>query len=165
MSYCTGFRKSVFQTKHSASIKAKAQAICGDHAKVKLELILNAEPKAQKPIRAFGLREPMMAEKLEDFQEKGFLRECTGNPKWTARAFLVPKPGNNQWLLVTDYTWLNLQLKGKNSPLPVIEDQLANQHGNFLFILLDLEDGFHQMYLEEDSKHVTAFCTPFGVFE
>ena len=32
-------------------------------------------------------------------------------------------------------------------------------------MLIDLEDGFHQMHLEEDCKHLTAFCTPFGVFE
>ena len=62
------FGKSVFEPKHSASITAKAQAIRGDHAKFKLELISNAEPKAQKPIRAVGLRETMMAEKLNDFQ-------------------------------------------------------------------------------------------------
>ena len=91
----------------------------------------------------------MMAEKLKDFQAGGFLRECTGNLQWVARAFLVPKPGNNKWRLVIDYRWLNSQLKGKNFPLPFIEDQLANQHGNFLFTLLDLEDGFHQMHLEE----------------
>ena len=40
------FGKSDFNTKHSASITAKAQVIHGDHAKVKLEVILNAEPKA-----------------------------------------------------------------------------------------------------------------------
>ena len=107
----------------------------------------------------------MMAEKLKDFQEGCFLRECTGNPQWIARAFLVPKPGSNKWRPVIHYPWLNSQLKWKNVPVPVIEDQLANQHGNFLFTLLHLEDRFHQMYLEEDSKHLTAFCTPFGMFE
>ena len=43
-----------------------------------------------------------------------------------ARAFLVPKPGNNKWRLVIDYRWLNSQLKGEVFPLPAIEDQLAN---------------------------------------
>ena len=33
------------------------------------------------------------------------------------------------------------------------------------FRCIDLEDGFHQMHLEKDSKHLTAFCTPFGIFE
>ena len=159
------FGKLVFQTRHSASISPEAQKVRGDHAKVKLELIHNAEPMAQKPIKAVGLRETMMAEKLKDFQARGFLRECTGDPEWVARAFLVPKPGNNKWRLVIDHRWLNSQLKGKNFPLPVIEDQLANQHGNVLFTLLDSENGLHQMHLEEDSKHLTAFCTPFGVFE
>ena len=159
------FDKSFFQTKHSASSTAKAEAIRGDNAKVKLELIHNAEPKAQKPIPSVGLRETMMAEKLKDFQEKYFLRECTGNPQWIARAFLVPRAGNNKWQLVIDYCWLNCQLKGKYFPLPVIEDQLANLHGNSLFTLLHLEDGLHQMHLGEDNRHLTAFYTPFGVAE
>ena len=107
----------------------------------------------------------MMAENLKDFQEKHFLRKCTGNPQCIARAFLGPKPGNNKWGLVIDYRWLHSQLKGKHFPLPVIEDELANQHGNFLFTTLDLGDRIHQMHLEEESKHLTAFCTPFGVFE
>ena len=52
----------------------------------------------------------------------------------------------------------------ENFPLPVIVGQLANEQGSCLFSLIDLEDGFHQMHLEEDSKHFTAFCSPFGVF-
>ena len=32
-------------------------------------------------------------------------------------------------------------------PLPVIEDLLQRQHGNVLWTILDLEDGFHQMPL------------------
>ena len=159
------FEKTVFQTRHSASMSPEAQKVRGGHAKVKLELIYNAERKPQKPIRAVEWGETMMAEKLKDFQARGFLRECTVNPQWVVRAFLLPKPRNNKWRLVIDYRWLTSQLKGKNVPLPVIEDQLANQHGNFLFTLLDLEDGFYQMHLEEESKHLTAFCTPFGVFE
>ena len=70
---------------------------------MKLELIHNAEPKAQKLIRAVGLRETMMAKTLKDLQARGFLTECTGNPQGVARAFLVPEPGNNKWRLVNDY--------------------------------------------------------------
>ena len=47
----------------------------------------------------------------------------------------------------------------------VIEDTLLSQAGNHLWTLLDLEDGFHQMPLEESSRFLTAFCTRFGVFE
>ena len=57
-------------------------------------------------------------------------------------------------------------MSGRESfPLPVIKGQLAYEQGNRLFSLIDLEDGFHQMHLEEDSKHFSAFCSPFGVIE
>ena len=48
--------------------------------------------------------------------------------------------------------------------LPVIEDKIAKQEGNFSS-LIDLEDGFHQMHLEEECWHLPAFVTPFGVYE
>ena len=91
------FGQSVFQTKHSASIRGKAQAICGDHASIKVEEVPTTEAKAQKLIRAVGLRKTLMAEKLTDFQ--GFPRECTASPQWITQAFSVPKPGNNKWRL------------------------------------------------------------------
>ena len=59
----------------------------------------------------------------------------------------------------------NCCLEEKIYSLSIIEDQLANQQGNFIFSLIDLEVGFHQMHLEEEFKHLTAFNTPFGVFE
>ena len=159
------FGSTVFTPKHASHITPAAQEARGEHAIVKLGLIEGAEPRAAKPIRAVGLRETMLQQKLKDFESRGFLREAQANPQWVSRCFLVPKPGSNKWRLVIDYRWLNSQLKGKNFPIPVIEDQLANQSGNFLFTLIDLEDGFHQMHLEEDSKHLTAFGTPFAVFE
>ena len=159
------FGSTVFTPKHASHITPAAQEARGEHAIVKLELVEGAEPRAAKPIRAVGLRETMLQQKLKDFESRWFLREAQANPQWVSRCFLVPKPGSNKWRLVIDYRWLNSQLKGKNFPIPVIEDQLANQSGNFLFTLIDFEDGFHQMHLEEDSKHLTAFCTPFGVFE
>ena len=56
-------------------------------------------------------------------------------------------------------------LPGHEFPLPVIEDMLLRQQGNRMWTLLDLEDGFHQMPLSEDSRQYTAFYTPWGVFE
>ena len=93
------------------------------------------------------------------------LRVAKGEPEWVARVFLVPKPGKNDWRLVIDCCHLNSCLKGDSFPLPVIEDQIANQEGNFIFSIIDLEDGFHQMHPDEGSKDLTAFCTPFGIFE
>ena len=110
------------------------------------------------------MREQVLYDKIKGFEEQGVIRKCRGSTEWVSRAFLVPKP-NGKCRLVIDYRYLNTQLKGLNFPLPVIEDQLACQEGNSVFLLVDLEDGFPQMHLEESSRSLTAFITPFGVYE
>ena len=125
----------------------------------------HAGPRADKPIRAVGEREKALSDKIVKFKDGGMLRDAKGLPQWVARAFLVPKPGKNDWRLVIDYRHLNSCLKGNSFSLPVIENQIANQEGNFISSIIDLEDGFHQMHLEESSKHLTAFCTRSVIFE
>ena len=130
-----------------------------------LELKPGAQAKSCKAVRAIGLREKRLREKVQEFENRGYLNEVDPNgTEWVSRAFLVPKP-NGKWRLVIDYRWLNSQLKGQNFPLPVIEDQLAKQQGNFIWTLVDVEDGFHQMRLAPSSLPLTAFITFFGVFQ
>ena len=128
-----------------------------------LEPIPDAKPKADKPIRAVGLREEAMRERRKEFQEKGWI--VPSQSHWVSRGFLVPKPGTNKWRLVIDYRYVNTQLRGCQFPLPVIEDLFVRQAENQLLTFLNLEDGFHEMPLSECSRQYTAFCTPFGVFE
>ena len=125
--------------------------------------IPDAKPKAEKPIRAVGLREEAMREKIKGFQKKGWI--VPSQSHWVSLGFLVPKPGTNKWRLLIEYRYVNTQLRGCEFPLPVIEDLFVKQAGNQLWTLLDPEDGFHQMPLSECSRQYIAFCTPFGIFE
>ena len=47
----------------------------------------------------------------------------------------------------------------------VIEDLLQRQHQNHLWTILNVDDGFHQMPLTEQSPPLTAFCTHSGVYQ
>ena len=71
----------------------------------------------------------------------------------------------NKWRLVIEYRYVNSPLKGHEFLLPVIEDMLLGQGGNHPWSIIDFEDGYHQMPLEEGGHQYTAFCTPFGVYE
>ena len=115
------------------------------------------------PIHAVGLQEEALKEKVQDLGKRGWI-EGSKSP-WVVRGFLVPKPWVNKWRLVIDYRYLNSCLEGHEFPLPVIEDLLQPQHGNHLWTILDLEDGFHKMPLTEESRPLTAFCTPWGVYK
>ena len=155
----------IFESINTDNVTPEVQAARGPHAKVRLTLKQrHAGPRADKPIRAVGPKESALYDKVIGFKKKGMLRKAEGDQQWVAREFFLPKPGG-KWRLVIDYHHLNSCLEGKHFPLSVIEDQLANEQRNCLFIFIDLEDGFRQKHLEEDSKHLTAFCTPFGLFE
>ena len=136
----------------------------GEFAHVRLNPIDNPVPQSCKAIRTVGVREQVLAEKVKGIEERGGIQECKRKTEWVSRVFLVPKP-NGKLRLVLDYRYLNTKLKGQNFPLPVIEDQIAKQQGNLIFSLIDLEDGFHKMHLEEECWEMTAFIIPFGVYE
>ena len=128
----------------------------GPNAILRLDLVDNPQPMSFKAIRSVGVREVALREKIDSFLKKGFIQKSEeDSPEWVSRAFLVPKP-ICKWRLVIDYRHLNTQLKGQNFPLPVIEVQLANQNGNFLWSMVDLA---------REHWHYTSFITPSGVYE
>ena len=116
---------------------------------VMLELKEGPKPTAFSAMRAVGLREEALKEKVQEFDTRGWIKGSKS--PLVARGFLVPKPGLNKGRLVIDYRYLKSCLKGHEFPLPVIEDLLQLQHGNHLWTVLNLEDGFYQMPLTEES--------------
>ena len=68
------FKDSVFREEgnHWSEIEKKMDKR-GPSGICVLEPIPDAKPKACKPIRAVGLREEAMREKIKEFQEKGWI--------------------------------------------------------------------------------------------
>ena len=60
---------------------------------------------------------------------------------------------------------MNSQTKDDPFLLALIENLIGKQAENRLWSIFDLEDGFHQMHLDESSWHLTAFVTPWGTYE
>lgn len=142
-------------------------AIRGPFGVAHIELRPNAVPQARRPFRTLGEREAALREIIEKFKERGWIRPSLS--EWAAQAFVVPKPSKpgqpKAWRLVVDYRYLNSQSKDDPFPLPLIEALIGKQSANHIWSIFDLEDGFHQMHLDEESSHLTAFVTPWGVFE
>ena len=158
------FKDTVFtsEQKNWQEIKANANKR-GLDGWAKLELKEGSKPVAFSPIRAVGLREEALKDRVPGFEKRGWIEESKS--PWVAIRFLVPKHGANKWRLVIDYQYLNSCLEGHEFPLPVIEDLLQRQHGNHLWTILDLEDGFHQMPLTEESRPLKEFCNLWRVYQ
>lgn len=67
--------------------------------------------------------------------------------------------------LCVDYRELNKYLIKDRYPLPLIDDNLDLLRGKKYFTCLDLKDGFHHIYVADDSVKYTSFTTPLEQFE
>ncbi|GKT14541.1 reverse transcriptase, partial [Aduncisulcus paluster] len=64
-----------------------------------------------------------------------------------------------------DYTRINPLLVRPAQPLPTVDSMFVKLSGCKIFAALDFRQGFHQNRLTKSSRPLTAFITPFGLFE
>ena len=124
--------------------------------------IPNAKPVCSK-VRSvpFAVREDMRHE-LQKLKADGIIEEIEGT-EWLAPVVAARKPNGNLRLCV-DPRELNKNVVIDKYPLPNITDMLMLLEGSSVFSNIDLNSAYHQIMLEEHSKDLTAFITPFGTF-
>ena len=85
-----------------------------------------------------------------------------GKGAWNTPAFPVPKKTPGSYRLVQDLRPQNAATVKDGHPLPRINDMVHRQGKNTIWTVLDLVDGFHQMPLRIDHRHITCMSTPRG---
>ena len=81
---------------------------------------------------------------------------------WSSPSFPVPKKVAGAWRLVCDYRRLNDATINDAHPMPLIEDILNKQGKCVIWTLLDMKDGYHQVPLRKEDRHLTCMSTPRG---
>ncbi|KAL6486260.1 hypothetical protein MHYP_G00056520 [Metynnis hypsauchen] len=67
--------------------------------------------------------------------------------------------------LCIDYRLLNQKTVPDRHPLPRIQDLVDTLGGHSWFSILDQGKAYHQGFMAEGSRHLTAFITPWGLYE
>jgi hypothetical protein len=67
--------------------------------------------------------------------------------------------------MIHDYRILNENTVKDHTPLPRQDQILRHLYQSLILGFLDYPTAFYQIYMEEDSIHVTAFKIPFDIFE
>ena len=67
--------------------------------------------------------------------------------------------------LCIDYRQLNKKTHPDRQPIPRVQDILDSLGGHSWFSLLDQGKAYHQGFMDEDSRPLTAFVTPWGLYE
>ena len=99
---------------------------------------------------------------IEDLVNRGFVRKSQSS--YSSPVVCVRKKDRTLRLCI-DYRQLNRKTIPDRHPLPRIQQTVENLGGNTWFTLLDMNKAYHQGYIEKDSRHKTAFITPWGLYE
>ena len=121
----------------------------------------------KKPVRKspYPLAPPMMEKtrqlikKLEDDEVIEVSTSSYASP-----CFPVPK-GEDKYRLVVDYRQLNQKVEFESIPVPDLKTALSWFGDAKYFVVIDLNQAYHQIGLKKTSKPYTAFCTPWNLYQ
>ncbi|XP_061817764.1 uncharacterized protein [Nerophis lumbriciformis] len=101
-------------------------------------------------------------EYIEDLLAKGWI--VKSKSPYSAPVICVRKKDGTLRLCI-DYRLLNHRTVPDRHPLPRIQDLTDTLGGYTWFSILDQGKAYHQGFIAEGSRHLTAFITPWGLFE
>ena len=130
-------------------------------------LQMNISLKDNEPVSRTYLSVPKplyqeMKDYLQDLIAQGWVEKSTSS--YSSPVVCVRKKDGTLRLCI-DYRELNKKTHPDRHPIPRVQDIMDNLGGNTLFSLLDQGKAYHQGFMGKDSKHLTAFVTPGGLYE
>ena len=99
---------------------------------------------------------------IEDLLNRGWITKSQSN--YSSPVVCVRKKDGGLRLRV-DYRELNRKTVPDRHPIPRIQETMDNLGGNSWFSVLDQGKVYHQFFVGEKSRHLTAFITPWGLYE
>lgn len=119
-------------------------------------------PPVQLPPRRLPVPvKDIVKRELDAMVKEGIIEPVNTPSSWISALLVVRKPNGNVRICI-DPQKLNKALKRVNYPMPTIEDVLPKLAKAKVFSTLDAKHGFWHLKLDEASRELTTFETPFG---
>lgn len=103
-----------------------------------------------------------MKDYLRDLIAQGWVEKSTSS--YSSPVVCVRKKDGTMRLCI-DYRELNKKTHPDRHPIPRVQDIIDTLGGNTFFSLLDQGKAYHQGFMAKGSRHLTAFVTPWGLYE
>ena len=121
-----------------------------------------AQPLGSAPYRVSPAERRVIDKALDEMIEAGVVRPSKS--PWSSPVVLVPKKDGSIRFCV-DYRKLNKVTKIETYPLPRVDEALRAFQGSQCFSVVDMQSGYWQIPLDEQSIPKTAFITHRGLYE
>jgi hypothetical protein len=127
-----------------------------------IDLLPESSPPPQRTYRMSPAELQEVQRQLETYLAKGWVRPSS-SPFGAPILFARKKDGTLR--MCVDYRALNAITVKDKYPLPRIDELFDVMRGATIFTSLDLAQGYHQVRIQEQHIHRTAFRTRFGLYE
>ena len=131
------------------------------------DLVLDLRLKDNTPVQRnyVSFPKPLYPEVksyIQDLLNHGFIKPSQS--PYSSSVLCVRKPDNSLRLCV-DYRLLNAKTVADKHPIPKVQVTFENLGGNRWFSTLDQGKAYHHCIMSEKSQSLTAFITPWGLYE
>lgn len=157
-------RESIIKliNKHrSCFAKNLSELGCTNITEMEIELT-DHTPVVYRPYRLSHSEREKVRTMVQELLDNDIIEESKSS--YASPIILVSKKDGGCRLCV-DFRALNRKTVKDHFPMPRIDDQLDLLNGNKYFSSLDLASGYYQIPVRTDSRHLTAFVTPDGLYQ
>jgi hypothetical protein len=167
--------KSRLNVNHDKKVPVSTQEIYNSYSdvqqgigkipgKISLTVDPNVSPVANPPRPVPAALRDATLRKLQEMEDSGVIEKIplgTVTP-WVSSMHVVPKKNTSEVRITIDPQHLNKALQREYHPITTIEDVITRTSGSKLFTVIDANQGYFQLELDEKSSHLVVFNTPFG---
>ena len=120
-------------------------------------------PVAQPLCRIPFSRRQKVTAKLKQLEELDVIEKVNGPTSWINPLVAVEKPDGDIRICL-DMRQANRAILREKHPVPTVEETLQEISEAKVFSKLDLNMAFHQIELHPDSRDITTFAAPDGLY-
>ena len=135
-------------------------------SELQMDITLTSEQPVQKTY--LSIPRPLYPEVkgyIEDLLNRGFIRKSKSPYSSSVVCVRKKDGGGGGMRLSVDYRELNRKTVPDRHPIPRIQETLDSLGGKSWFSVLDQGKAYHQGFMGKQSQPLTAFITPWGLYE
>ena len=101
---------------------------------------------------------------MEKLEADDIIERVEKPTSWVSPVVITPKRSSNEIRLNVDMREANKAIPRTHTVMPTLDDIINELNGATVFSHLDMNHGYHQLELKENSRDITTFATHVGLY-